>query len=241
MGRILVVDDDNDILKLAEQVLASAGHVVVTAGDAMRAMDLLSRLEFDMLISDANMPHYSGFDLVSTVRKNSNLSHMSVAMLTGLRERKDVEKAVKAGVDDYIIKPIDPMLLIQKVAALFEKKPPAQYPEIVFSSLEEGHRKASLVLNFDLVSLSELGVVALTDFQMPSGHVIDLQCEFFKELAIEPPPVKVLSSEFDESLNKWRINFIYLGAHEAYLTKVRKWLRTHGATNAPATTKKGVA
>ena len=92
---ILVVDDDPDILKLAERVLASAGHTVLTASDVLSALDLMNRLQFDMLISDANMPHYNGFDLVTTIRKNSAYKNMSVAMLTGLRERKHVERAVR--------------------------------------------------------------------------------------------------------------------------------------------------
>src|SRR3954454_16418039 len=102
MGRILVVDDDPDILKLAEAVLVSAGHTVFVAEDALRAVDWLNHIEFDLLLSDANMPHYSGFELVNTIRNNDKFKKMAVAMLTGLRERKDVERAVKMGVDDYI-------------------------------------------------------------------------------------------------------------------------------------------
>ena len=72
------------------------------------------------------MPHYTGFELIHTVRNNPKFKHMSIVMLTGLRERKDVERALTVGVDDYIVKPIDPLLLIQKVNSLFEKKARAE-------------------------------------------------------------------------------------------------------------------
>src|ERR1700735_1237149 len=106
MARILVVDDDGDIWKLVERVFAPGGHAVVTAPDAYQAMDKLDHVDFDLLISDANMPHFSGFELVQTVRKNPRFQNLSIAMLTGLRERKDIERALKVGVDDYIVKPI---------------------------------------------------------------------------------------------------------------------------------------
>ena len=70
MARILVVDDDADILKLAEQILTAAGHTVIVAEDALRALDWLGQMSFDLLLSDANMPLYSGFDLINTVREN---------------------------------------------------------------------------------------------------------------------------------------------------------------------------
>ena len=118
MARILVVDDDTDILKLVERVLGQVGHTVFTAEDPMRAMDLIQRVGFDLLVSDANLPHYSGFDLVQTIRHEPKYANMSIAMLTGLREKKDIERAIKAGVDDYIVKPIDPLILIQKIILL---------------------------------------------------------------------------------------------------------------------------
>ena len=74
MARILVVDDDTDILKMAEKILVSAGHTVFTAEDALRAIEWLNNITFDLLLSDANMPHYTGFDLINTIKKHFCLS-----------------------------------------------------------------------------------------------------------------------------------------------------------------------
>ncbi len=228
MARILVVDDDTDILKMAETVLASAGHVVFTAEDAMRAMDWLNHIGFDLLLSDANMPHYSGFELVKTVRSDSKFSDLSIAMLTGLRERKDVERAVSAGVDDYIVKPLDPMILIQKVNSLFEKKPPGNYPEIslVGSSLSQG----SLQRPVTVESVSELGVRIVTEVQLKPGMMLDISADFFRELDVTPPPMKVLSVDFDTQTGHCRAQLIFLGAREAFLQKIRRWLYSHGSS-----------
>lgn len=231
MARILVVDDDPDILKLAEKVLASAGHTVFVAEDAMRAVDWLNNIEFDLLLSDANMPHYSGFELVSTIRNNEKYNNMAVAMLTGLRERRDVERAVKMGVDDYIVKPLDPLLLIQKVNSLFAKKPPAQYPEI---QLEGNQAHGIMDWPVTVQSVSELGVRIICEFALKPGMVLDVSAEFFKTLDTEPPPMKVLSVEIDKTTGMYRAQLIFLGARETFLQKIRRWLYTHASSYGKA-------
>lgn len=231
MGRILVVDDDPDILKLSERVLASAGHIVVTVEDVLRALDLMNYVEFDMVISDANMPHYSGFDLVQTLRKNPKFKDLSIAMLTGLRERKHIDRAVQAGVDDYIVKPIDPMILIEKVTALFNKKPPIDYPEILVSP-EMG--KVAMKITLTLESVSELGCKMVSDVPIRPGQVLDVEADFFKVLDAAPPPMKVLSADLNKSTGQWHLNLIFLGAREAFLQKVRRWMHTHGGSNKSA-------
>jgi DNA-binding response OmpR family regulator len=229
VARILVVDDDLDILKMAEAVLGSAGHTVFVAEDAMRAIDWLNHIDFDLLLSDANMPHYSGFELISTIRKDVKFKDLAIAMLTGLRERKDVERAVLMGVDDYIVKPLDPMLLVQKVNSLFEKKPPQQYPEInlATSNLTGGaiHRKITVE------SVSELGVKILSELPLRPGMTIDITTEFFAALDVQPPPMKILNVEVDKLTGHYRAQLIFLGAREAFLQKIRRWLYSHGSTN----------
>jgi CheY-like chemotaxis protein len=228
MARILVVDDDPDILKLTEKVLASAGHTVFVAEDALRAVDWLNHIEFDLMLSDANMPHYSGFELVSTVRNNNKYSHMGIAMLTGLRERKDVERAMHLGVDDYIVKPLDPLLLIQKVNSLFAKKPPAEYPEIL---LEGSQSRGSMDWPVTVQSVSELGVRIICEFQLKPGMVIDVHSDFFRTLDAEPPAMKVLNVDTDPATGMHRAHLIFLGANEAFLQKIRRWLFSRRANN----------
>ena len=231
MGRILVVDDDPDILRLAEKVLSSAGHTVFVAEDALRAIDWLNHIDFDLMLSDANMPHYSGFELVSTIRNNPKFSHMSVAMLTGLRERKDVERAVNLGVDDYIVKPLDPLLLIQKINSLFSKKPPAEYPEILLDSTQS---RGQISWPVTVQSVSELGVRVLTEFQLKPGLVLDVHADFFRTLDTVPPAMKVLNVDTDPTTGSPRAHLIFLGANEAFLQKIRRWLFSRRANQAKA-------
>lgn len=224
MARILVVDDDHDVLKLVETVLASHGHIVFTADSAYKAMELLEVHQFDLLISDAQMPHVSGFELVQTVRRNPRYESLAIAMLTGLRERKDIDRAVKAGVNDYIVKPIDPLILIQKIASLFEKKPPEQHPE-AFLSDNDPQAVAYVKTPFQILSVSELGLVVRSPWPLSPGQFVDLQSTFFDALGVEAPPLKVLST--DSTAGDNRAQLIFLGAREAFLQKVRRYIFSH--------------
>ncbi len=232
MARILVVDDDPDILKMAESVLAACGHTVFTAEDAMRAMDWLNHIDFDLMLSDANMPHYSGFELVTTIRRDVKFKDLSIAMLTGLRERRDVARAVDAGVDDYIVKPLDPMILIQKVNSMFEKKPPSAYPEIDLAGTPWA--QGSTVRPVTVESISELGLRVTTEVTLKAGMVLDISCDFFRELDVMPPQMKVQAVEYDREKELFHAHLIFLGAHEAFLQKIRRWLYTHGSKKSAA-------
>ncbi len=230
MARILVVDDDRDILTLVERVFAHGGHVVMTSDNGHKALELLETVQFDCLISDAQMPNFSGFDLISTLRKNPRYANLGIAMLTGLRERKDIEKALKAGVDDYIVKPIDPLILTQKIEALFQKRPPEEHPEAVLGD-RNPLAQAHIDTGMRIESVSELGIVLISNWPLTPGQVVDLKSPFFDEIECDVPPLKVLGLEPDKGDGSYRMQLIYLGAREAFLQKVRRYIFTHAGTN----------
>src|SRR6185437_13724714 len=171
MARILVVDDDPDILKMADKILTSAGHMVTVAEDALKAVDWLNSASFDLLLSDANMPQFSGFDLINTIRSNPKYADMIIAMLTGLREREDVERALKLGVNAYIVKPLDPLLLVQKINTLFDKKGTQKVAEV---TLSPSQGRAALRRQITVEKLSEMGLQVLTEDPVKPGQMLDI-------------------------------------------------------------------
>lgn len=227
MGRILVVDDDKDILRLVEQVLAEVGHIVVTATSVLEAVDHLRHASFDMVLSDANMPMHSGFDLVATLRKDPQWQNLSIAMITGRREKKDIEKALQAGVDDYIVKPIDPLLLIQKVETLFNKRPPESHPVWQVNSLEQEAGK--VIFPMHLRKISELGVTATSAVAFTYGQTIEVKFQFFTDLRLEPPPLRVLRCH-EIGPGEYEVELIFLGAREAFLQQIRRWIYSHAGS-----------
>ncbi len=233
MARILVVDDDQDILKFAEKVLNHQGHLTFVASDGWQALDYINTVDFDLMISDANMPHMSGFQLVQTVRANPKHKSLLIAMLTGLRERKDIQRAVDAGVDDYIVKPLDPIILLQKIDSLFKKSPPEDRPEIdlqAYPHLSPG----KLFSKVDIVSVSELGMKVICHYPIEEGQILDIEAQFFTQLGVVAPPMKVLSVKRNDKKYAFEAQLMFLGARESLLQKIRAWILSHGSVNKEA-------
>lgn len=223
MARILLIDDDHDILKFGQTVLSHAQHDVFTAAGALEAMDLLGTIPFDLVISDANMPKFSGFDVVKTLRSRAEYSSMGVALFTSRREKKDVEFALKLGVDDYIVKPIDPASLIQKVNALLIKKPPRE-------KLEIAPQEMNIPNDLQVTSSTKIEIFSEIGLTLKSANTFSLQqtlrCQFpvFEELGMECPLLKVIGCQ-QMSEDRWIIRTLFVGINEQQILKIRTWIQ----------------
>ena len=227
MARILVVDDDPDILRVADKILSSNDHVVFTAKNAMKAMDLMNSMTFDCLISDINMPQFSGFDLIQTLTNNKRFQNMAVAMLTGMRGRKEIERAIRAGVDDYIVKPIDPVIFLGKIEALFLKKPPMKPLEIKLQQASSS-TDAQCSFNMKILSLSEFGLVIKSPIELHSGMPLDLTSEFFRKIEVPVPLLKVVSSKRIQEFH-YETRVVFVGAKPKVLERIRKWIESQSS------------
>ncbi len=230
MALIILVDDDHDILNLGRVLLSQAGHHVLTATGAVEAIEMMNQFGCDAMITDANMPHHSGYDLLRTIRKSDKWMSLPVAMLTGRKERKDVERAVELGVDDYIVKPVDPLLFLKKVEQLLSKTH-TEKPEIDLTRANL-QSKGTMKLPVELRSISELGIVLKTPMKLQENAVIHIDIELFTELECQTPLVKVLSSmPMDDGYEN---RLLFIGTEEATLKKIREWITTHASLTRKA-------
>ena len=114
--RILVVDDEPAARLLAQAVVRAAGHEVETACDGPEAVKRLAAEPFDVLVTDAQMPGMSGFELAERVRRDLD-RYVYVIMLTGLQDDRERLAGMQAGVDDYLTKPLRPVTLTAQMIA----------------------------------------------------------------------------------------------------------------------------
>ncbi len=112
MYRILVADDDPDILTVVEAVLESEGHDVQTTEDPFQVIALLEESPFDLVILDVMMPGLTGWYLLHQIRQNPALAWIPVLMLTALESSFSRERA---GPDDFLTKPFQPADLALRV------------------------------------------------------------------------------------------------------------------------------
>lgn len=223
MAKILVVDDDRDILKFVDALLTQAEHEVKIATDPIIALGLINHRTFDLIITDANMPHYTGFELVKTIRSHNRCKNVGIAMLTSLREKENIEKAIKAGVDDYIIKPIDPLIFLRKIKDLLDKKTPTRQNEIALSELFP-ESKSQVHLESQILSVAETHLKLRTPFPLPEGTLITLKSQLLNIMGFEPtpPPLKVIAIEKVE--NDYHLTVSFVGLRETDYEKIRNWI-----------------
>jgi DNA-binding response OmpR family regulator len=113
--KILVADDDLDLLGLVAYSLSQAGYLVVKASDGPGALATFEAEAPDLVILDINMPGTSGFEVCTAIRARGDVP---VMMLTARGEEQDLVKALDLGADDYLTKPFSPKTLLARVKAL---------------------------------------------------------------------------------------------------------------------------
>jgi DNA-binding response OmpR family regulator len=116
--KLLVVDDDADMLAVVGFALRQAGFPVVSANSYGTALNAFRTERPDLAILDINLPGGSGFDLCDVLRKESTAPIM---MLTARGEEADLVRALELGADDYLTKPFSPRTLVARVKALLRR------------------------------------------------------------------------------------------------------------------------
>lgn len=127
MKHILILDDDVWTIKLLSHFLRDTDFEISTTTDAHEALDIIHRKHPDMIISDILMPQMDGFSIVQIVRSNTLTSHIPLLFISSLSDEISMRKAMKMGVDDYLVKPIGRDLLLEAIEARMTRKLQCEY------------------------------------------------------------------------------------------------------------------
>src|ERR1700757_1015941 len=120
--RVLVVDDNPDMVELMRELLASRGYDVVAVPDADEAEIEVRRHLPDLILSDVIMPGRSGYELCQQLKEDPDTRLIPFLLITGLSDREDKVKGIEAGADDFLNKPIFPSELFARVKSLLKLK-----------------------------------------------------------------------------------------------------------------------
>jgi two-component system alkaline phosphatase synthesis response regulator PhoP len=119
--KILVADDEPDILEIIQYNLRGAGYEVYTAKDGDDALQKVKQLKPDLIILDIMMPKKNGMEVCEILRSQPMYKDTLIIFLTALNDESSQMKGFDTGADDYINKPISPKLLMSRVNALFRR------------------------------------------------------------------------------------------------------------------------
>ena len=115
---ILVVDDNPQNLELLQAYLEDLGCEVISAVDGVEAMQAVADHSPDLILLDIMMPKMSGFEVCRRLKEDQATADIPVVMVTALNELGDIERAVAAGTDDFLSKPINKLELLTRVKSL---------------------------------------------------------------------------------------------------------------------------
>ena len=119
--RILIADDEPDILEIISYNLLKEGYEIYTAKDGNEAIERAKQLNPDLIILDIMMPKKTGIEVCSILRTQPAFQQTLIIFLTALSDEASQIKGLESGADDYVNKPISPKVLISRVNALFRR------------------------------------------------------------------------------------------------------------------------
>ncbi|MBZ5528168.1 MAG: response regulator transcription factor [Acidobacteriia bacterium] len=125
MKRILIIEDDRDIVELVRYNLSKEGFQVASAQDGAAGLAAVKKSTPDLLLLDLMLPKLSGLDICREIRRDESLNRLPILMLTARGDEADRVVGLEMGADDYVTKPFSPRELVARVKALLRRTEPA--------------------------------------------------------------------------------------------------------------------
>ena len=151
LPRILVVEDQDFNRKLIVLHLKRDGFTKVDeAGDGETALKLIDKNDYDLVLTDLQMPHMNGIDLLIRIKENPKSNALPVVVVSASEEVASIAKSIKLGAEDHLPKPFEPMILRARVVACLEKKRLRDLEQKYLMQIEEERNRADHLLNIIL-------------------------------------------------------------------------------------------
>ena len=120
--KIMVVDDEPNIVQTLQDRLEMNEYEVVTAGNGKEGLEKFEQEQPDVILLDVIMPIMDGHEMLEALRKRPTGQNVSVIMLTARSQTQDIARANACGIDDYIVKPFDLSELLEKIESVVEHR-----------------------------------------------------------------------------------------------------------------------
>jgi len=205
--RILLVDDEKDILEFLSYNLEKEGYDVFTANNGIIGLELATKYKPDLIILDVMMPEMDGIEVCEKIRNTNDLQNILILFLTARSEEYSELAGFGAGADDYITKPIKPKLLISRVNAILKRTRSAD---------------SSTIINIDNISIDKDKHILI--YKNKEIHLA--RKEFNLLYHLMKIPGKVFTREEIIS-NIWNDAFVGDRTIDVHIRKIREKIGSH--------------
>lgn len=209
----MIVDDMADIRLFVKKILEGDGATVVEASGVDEAIDRIRQRAPNLVITDLDMPVRSGFDFLRARQDDPKGPAVPVIVLSGLKDRESVNEAIGLGAVDYILKPIQATLLLQKARKHLRSR------EFFSRKFAAGTRPlATVTLPASVVKISEIGALIESAVRLLPNRSVNLSGPFMDQFrdtelgirtAVKPDPYSLQGRYYCE------LNFVGLGQNSA--------------------------
>jgi CheY-like chemotaxis protein len=179
---MLVVDDSPETILIMKTILTQAGYKVHAATKGQEALNFLYvNKSIRLVFLDIMLPDMSGFDIMKEISKIEHKDNIKVCFLSGKNTKEDVAKAISLGGNDYVVKPVDKELVLDKVSTLFGEAPLAKYAKLTVTYA--GHFEAEKVKpDILIMEISEEGMVFRSSAQLAENEAFQITSSPLKDL-----------------------------------------------------------
>lgn len=145
--KILIVDDEPDILEIIQYNLIKEGYTIEKAKDGLEALDKAKIFKPDLIILDIMMPRMNGVEVCKTLRSKPEYDDTLIIFLTAMSDEASQVLGLETGADDYVNKPISPKVLVSRVNAIFRRLQNSDDKVITAGNMVINHEKFIVTIN----------------------------------------------------------------------------------------------
>jgi CheY-like chemotaxis protein len=234
---VLIVDDDPGSAELAATHLSRMGYGTAVAADGRSALATVLEKMPSAILLDLHLPDMSGFAVCGTLKQNPETRSIPVLILSSQHSREDVLKALQMGADDFLVKPLDPQVLLHKVSSLLLKdqpKEPAPGDPGIGPQAASNRRQyvrinyqaeGILRLPFQIMDISEGGVGVVSDTPLDRDATLEITSPLFEEVLNEKGVMaKARYCSYLKSQRQFRIGVEFMGMSEKHRRSIRQYI-----------------
>lgn len=170
-GRILIVDDEEDILDLLIYNLEKEGYTCYTASNGREAVKMAEKHRPDLIIMDVMMPELDGVEACRIIREELKLKDTIITFLSARAEDYSQIAGFQAGADDYVTKPIKPRVLVKKLEALLRRKKQVNETQAEIDGLQIDKQRYVIIKDGEEISLPKKEFELISLLASKPGHV----------------------------------------------------------------------